>query len=593
MGMVIALAISFLSASAAVEFEVDGLRYGTISDQSVEVRGRANESIRYIDIPETVECDGKTYSVTTIGYEAFYGCGNLKYVSIANSVTEIRERAFEDCGYIPCIVFGAGLQRIINTFYYTYLKKAIWLGNTPPNASFVEGQINYVSNENFKLRNQVIYPHLSSIFEVDGSVYVPVNPAERTCDVISCSYSDKAKNIHIDKTVENKGITMTVQKIQPYSFYGNEHIETASVTIETDIPERCFYGCSSLKGFDAGSNVKNIGTEAFYECSSLTALNLNNSGDIGDKAFYLCEKIQSLVIGNDGDIGDNAFESCSGLQSLEVRNNGTIGKNAFSSCTSLNSLTVGNGVKSIGTGALRDCKSLRNVTIDDRDYVLNLEYNDSGKGLFSDCPLDYVYIGGKIVYPTSGSKGYSPFYRNATLREVKITDKETEIYDNEFYGCSNLSKVTIGNGVTRIGKYAFSGCAALKSFEFGSSVATIGEEAFSDCTAMTYMASHNPVPPVCGNQALDDINKWECRLYVPGDAINAYKNAEQWKNFFFIDDLVNGIDSIIGDDCDLIEVFTLGGVKVYSGAGSELPQLGHGIYIVRTSTGKTHKAILN
>ncbi|MDE5997310.1 MAG: leucine-rich repeat protein, partial [Muribaculaceae bacterium] len=159
--------------------------------------------------------------------------------------------------------------------------------------------------------------------------------------------------------------------------------------------------------------------------------------------------------------------------------------------------------------------------------------------IFNDCPLDEVFIGRKLSYQTSSGNGYSPFYRNTSLRSIEISDVETEIYDNEFYGCTNLQNVKIGDGVKSFGKYAFSGCSKIDSFEFGRSVTRIGEEAFSDCTAMTSLTSRNPVPPVCGSQALDDINKWDCTLHVPTNALEAYKEAPQWKNFFFIGDDVD------------------------------------------------------
>lgn len=42
------------------------------------------------------------------------------------------------------------------------------------------------------------------------------------------------------------------------------------------------------------------------------------------------------------------------------------------------------------------------------------------------------------------------------------------------------------------------------------------------------------MPPTCGSQALDDINKWNCELIVPPSSIEAYQKANQWKEFFFI-----------------------------------------------------------
>jgi len=76
--------------------------------------------------------------------------------------------------------------------------------------------------------------------------------------------------------------------------------------------------------------------------------------------------------------------------------------------------------------------------MENSESELKLGCNGGNKPLFSDCPLDSVYIGRNISYDTRSNYGYSPFYRNTSLRAVKITDKETEISQNEFYGCTNL-----------------------------------------------------------------------------------------------------------------------------------------------------------
>lgn len=181
--------------------------------------------------------------------------------------------------------------------------------------------------------------------------------------------------------------------------------------------------------------------------------------------------------------------------------------------------------------------------------------NDSSP-LFADCPLDEVYIGRKLSY------GYSPFYRNTSLRSVKISDIETQIYNNEFYGCSNLQEFSCGDGVTTIGSWAFSGCSAMTSFASGSKVESIGQEAFSDCTGLTSFTSLAAVPPTCGNQALDDINKWECVLHVPAESIDDYQAAEQWKEFFFMEE-TQGVDDVMTDAAagEIVGYYNLQGIR--------------------------------
>lgn len=265
----------------------------------------------------------------------------------------------------------------------------------------------------------------------------------------------------------------------------------------------------------------------------------------------------------------------------------TIYDNAFNGCSSLPSINIPKSVTSIGNTVFSGCRALKTVVMEEDESELSLGSNGSNP-LFSDCPLDSVYIGRNILYNTNSSKGYSPFYRNTSLRSVHITDKETEISDNEFYGCTNLKNVHIGNGVTSIGNWAFSGCSSLDRFSFGHSVESIGQEAFSDCTAMTRLTSLAPTPPACGSQALDDINKWLCTLYVPKGHAAGYQTAPQWKEFFFTEeeDDTNGI-SIPSD-----ELSTATHEYYYDLSGRKNTKPLKGINLIRMSDGKVRKVIV-
>lgn len=221
----------------------------------------------------------------------------------------------------------------------------------------------------------------------------------------------------------------------------------------------------------------------------------------------------------------------------------TIKNNTFSGCSSLPLIEIPQSVTKIDNYVFSVCTALKNVYIADRTTELSLGCNGisssssyEGKPLFSDCPLDSVYIGGDISYNKNKQYGYSPFYRNTSLRAVHITDQETEISENEFYGCTGLKNVRIGDGVTTIGNWAFSGCSSLSYFAFGSSLQTIGQEAFSDCTAVGEIISKAATPPTCGSQAIDDISKWECKLFVPEGTLATYQQADQWKDFFFAEE---------------------------------------------------------
>ena len=499
-------------------------------------------------------------SVTFIGWQAFSGCSGLTSVTIPNSVTEIGTNAFENCSSLESMTIGTGVLSIGSSIFANHQPaKVIWLTNTPPSGyTYAAGTVNYVANDQYtSLSNKTVYKYLSSLFEVDGVKYVPVSPSERTCDAIDCLYSDGAENIHIGETVTNAGITLKVNRVHPYASYKNQHIKQVKLDLKGDIGNYAFNDCDEVTTASI-ANAGSVGDYAFYDCDKLATATIANTGAIGNYTFQSCDALQTATLGEKvTGIGQYAFSRCSKLGSIVIPNAvTTIGQYAFQNCISMASVNMGNGVSTIETYTFSGCTSLPTITIPqsvtkmnnhvfsgckaltdvyiaDRSTILTLGSNGSSP-LFADCPLDSVYIGGNISYSTSKDKGYSPFYRNTSLRSVTITDEETEISPNEFYGCTNLKNVRIGDGVTTIGNWAFSGCSSLDYFAFGSSVETIGQEAFSDCTAMTNLISHADTPPVCGSQALEDINIWTCKLEVPAGNTAAYAAADQWKEFLFV-----------------------------------------------------------
>ncbi len=561
-------------------------------------------------------------SVTSIGKSAFSYCG-LTSVTIPNSVTSIGESAFSNCDNLSSMTIGTGVL-VIDRGQSTP-KKVIWLTNTPPEGyTNMSGEINYVANDLYSsFENKKVYKFLSSMFEVGGIKYVPISPSDRTCDAIDCLY-DQKYDVVINKTVEYKGVKMNVQNINDYLCYGNDSIESIKIEYPNNIGVYAFYGCTSAKSISVNADdicsnafryctsaksvsidASNIDYSAFYDCISAKFAEIN-ANSIGEYSFYNCKSLESVKLGEKlksissyafmkssslkgitipnsvENIGEYCFSGCSNLQSAQLSSGiKSISEYLFENCTSLTDIEIPCNINSVGIYAFSGCSSLKNVNIQDRDTELTLGSNGSSP-LFNDCPLKSVYIGGNI------SDSSSPFYRNSSLETVIIADKKTVISDNEFIGCTSLKSIKMGDGVETIGKWAFSGCSSLENLSFGSGMKTIGEEAFSDCTNVTEISTSATVPPTCGNQALDDINKWTCNLYVPDASIEAYKAADQWKEFFFIGD-AEQID--VDDNAIPCDVYNLSGIKVYENVlKSEAEKtLDNGVYIFKYENGKVEK----
>src|SRR5574344_1948462 len=98
--ILLALFMMLMAAETfAYDFEVDGIYYKKLSDSvSVMVTSGSAKYSGAVTIPPSVVNNGKTYSVTAIGFETFDGCWGLTSVTIPNSVTSIGSYAFDSTG---------------------------------------------------------------------------------------------------------------------------------------------------------------------------------------------------------------------------------------------------------------------------------------------------------------------------------------------------------------------------------------------------------------------------------------------------------------------------------------------------------------
>ena len=428
---------------------------------------------------------------------------------------------------------------------------------------------------------------------------------------------------YIKRIIIGDGITT----IGSYAFYNCSTL--TSVTIPNSVTEiggSAFAGCSALTSVTIPNSVTTIGWTAFEYCSSLTSVTISNSvTEIGASAFGDCRSLTSVTIPNSVmTIGWAAFENCSALTSVTIPNSvTTIGDDAFEDCRSLTSVTIPNSVTYIGDRAFTNNNAkiiwltntppagYRNVEGGIHYVTNNLYLGLSNKKVYPylssifevngvkyvpvserTCDaLDCIYTGDPYEVKINKKINYKGI--DMTVRDINpytaygctnikkaYIDINGSIGDNAFSGCTNLVSVDIKAG-NNIGKWAFSACSRLKNFTFGSGLQSIEREAFSNCTNITQISSEAVVPPTCGINALDDINKWDCKLFVPKASIDAYKQAPQWKDFLLIEGSTTGITKTAYNNSGLVDVYTIDGTKRLSKASTdEINALPKGVYIV-------------
>ena len=126
--------------SLAHDFEVDGVYYNITCDQEVEVTYFGDSYDSFDDeyegnvvIPSSVNYNGITYSVTSIGNYAFRLCTSLTSIEIPNSVTSIGDSAFNSCTGLTSIEIPNSVTSIgDDAFSWCDLTEIKCWATTPP-----------------------------------------------------------------------------------------------------------------------------------------------------------------------------------------------------------------------------------------------------------------------------------------------------------------------------------------------------------------------------------------------------------------------------------------------------------------------------
>lgn len=480
----------------AHDFEVNGIYYN-ITDAAAKTVGvtykgsyyneYSNEYTGFVIIPQAVTYNGTTYSVTSIGGDAFSNCTGITGITIPNSVTSIGSHAFYYCSKIVAV-------HISDLSAWCKIDFADFTSNPLYYAKKL-----YLNGE--KVTNLVIP---DDVTEIKINAFINL---------------DDLKSITI-----GKGVT----SIAKTAFYRCTNIE--SINVAADNPAYHSYSnCNAIiekstkklilacKNTVIPSTVTTIGSYSFSCCSAST--------DIP----YSVTTIEGYAF------------SGSSITNITIPSNvKTIESYAFTSSikTVINNSSVGIGSSSHG---------LSNALVIDKNNISS--YIIIGDFIFKKgYPHELVaYIGNDtdIVFPDNCNGeiyniGKEAFKGNKTIESIAMGNGVYSIGENAFYNCMGLKSITLGDINGGIGSYAFSNCTNLETITLGKSY--INQGAFGDCNNIKRIYSTTRVPgTIAGSNAF---SKYYATLYVPAGTKDTYLQADYWSSFRIVE--IKG--DIDGDD---------------------------------------------
>ena len=504
-----------------------------------------------IEIPETV---------TSIGSYAFANtpiCGSL---IIPNSVTEIKEGAFENCRNLNSLKLPSNLKRIESLVF----KSCGFSGSlTIPNSVTEIGHHTFYGCNNFT--KELI---LSENLEKIGSYAFA-----------GCSGFSKG-NLTIPNSV-------TVIGIGAFSDCSSFNGKLTLPENLTKIGKEVFKNCKCLSGdLTIPNSVTEIGEGAFYDCKGFNGkLSLPcNLSKIGNNAFYGCENLSgSLTIPETvKEIGILAFCNCTGFTGDFVLPSAleSIGINAFGYTQEKNKLVFQSLPKGMRY-SYSFCNMKKCVNLSDASYVADDATVDLDEASYSRTMSN---TWGTLMLPykitLTGNEPYS-LYKIETLtgNELVLSRLEGSVAagtpcivkrngtEAELTFGANDAELNMAIATTTVGGMTFRGTYWTEEVNSGY---VISKDCFWN------------VEELKNSTSVNGVKVRPFRAWLDGTSANAPAQLSMR-----IDDNTTGINA-----AEVLDALNAAEAEYYDLSGKRLDEPQKGVNIVRMKSGKTKKIII-
>ena len=407
--------------------------------------------------------------------------------------------------------------------------------------------------------------------EVEG-IYYNANIGKMVLTVTSgdIPYSG---TMSIPESVEYKGRTFSVIKIEPGAFK-NSSIESIEVpgSIKT-IEVETFQGCANLKKVKLSEGLTHIFEHSFNGCSSLTEISIPNTViSIREYAFWHTGLTKLIIEDGEQELGlGNYGSSDSGWSPFEF--------------TKLENVYIGRTLNFRNTkyGPFKGTK----VT----EAVIGPQVESLPDYCFANLNIKHLTI------PAGVKELGKSCLRIGNLEELRIEDSNQPLYWSSYNNLPNLKELYYGRNLTiEQNNTAFNECTKMMTLSIGENVTDFYSVRFAGDLQTVY--NYAKIPATLSQSTFNSRTFLNATLFVPSGSVDAYSKAEVWKNFWEIkewdssgiSDVLSKVqklkivpDGIICTSGGLINIFSINGIKVYSccAASDEFITLDSGLYIVQ------------
>lgn len=379
-----------------------------------------------------------TNNIKEIEKFAFYGCKKLAAFSLPNSIRKVSHGAFAKCDALQKIQTST-LENWLNIDFTDNNNDKAPSDDILGSSGFGPGS---ESKGPYFAANPLYYVHK---LYIGDQLLKELTIPEKITNIKDFSFygCTSIEKINIPNTVKNiadstfaqcanvREINLDINVIKDW-FKGLSSIQ--SLTIEENVSNislNAFCGCKGLKKIKWISKVKNleVGKDAFKGCINLTNVDINS-------LVLWCNIDFANDLANPISLSHTLSVDGSVINELSIPTEITrLKRYSFSGLTKISSVKIGGNLKSIETGAFKDCDGLQKVNIYDLESWCNISFESESN------PLKYAH---KL------------YCNEKEIQHLTIPKTVSDIKSYAFQGADGI--ISIPNTVSTISSLAFDGC---------------------------------------------------------------------------------------------------------------------------------------